>query len=298
MSNLNSDLPISPHRKPKKMSLTQTYFLAHTARAKLSREAGRPDHNLRLLVGHANMLDLLMLELAEAEKEQERWFDLSVHGANTASEQNRHIQWADMPVIAEQSEDEEEEEEEDDDWNGEAISDTDSDDDSDYDGDDAFFVDVTPTLVSTNTAETLGRASPTQSPKAYAVHHEHVDDDESFEFSEPEEDDEEDVAGLALTRTHSHSQQPPELLSDSGDDSEDEVGPPSPPQPAYDHFPETEPHEGAILASRLYSPTAKQPTTKPSSSSKLPVSQAGQSAFLEEGYYIPSQARDRMIEAY
>lgn len=87
---------------PKKsMSITQTYYLAHKARAKLSREAAQPDHDLRLLVGHANMLDSLMIELAEAEREQESWFNQSVRGASpkkhhtvTAADK-RHVQWAD-----------------------------------------------------------------------------------------------------------------------------------------------------------------------------------------------------------
>ena len=34
-----------------KMSVTQTFYLAHKARGKLSSEASRSDHNLRLLVG-------------------------------------------------------------------------------------------------------------------------------------------------------------------------------------------------------------------------------------------------------
>lgn len=63
------------------MSITQTYFLAHSARGKLSKEASRPDHDLRLLVGHANMLDSLMIDLANAEQEQERWFNQTVSGA-------------------------------------------------------------------------------------------------------------------------------------------------------------------------------------------------------------------------
>ncbi|KEY71849.1 hypothetical protein S7711_05990 [Stachybotrys chartarum IBT 7711] len=78
----------------KKMSITQTYYLAHKARAKLSREAAQPDHDLRLLVGHANLLDSLMLELAEAEREQERWFNQSVRGASHKT-QERRVQWAD-----------------------------------------------------------------------------------------------------------------------------------------------------------------------------------------------------------
>jgi len=76
-------------QKKQKMSITQTYFLAHSARGKLSKEAGRADHDLRLLVGHANMLDSLMLDLANAEQEQERWFNNIVNGSNE-EEQERH----------------------------------------------------------------------------------------------------------------------------------------------------------------------------------------------------------------
>jgi hypothetical protein len=63
------------------MSITQTYFLAHSARGKLLREAARPDLDLRLLVGHANMLDSLMLDLTNAEQEQERRFNNIVSGS-------------------------------------------------------------------------------------------------------------------------------------------------------------------------------------------------------------------------
>ncbi|KAK2628527.1 hypothetical protein QTJ16_001630 [Diplocarpon rosae] len=86
------------------MSLTQTYYLAHTARGKLSSEAARADHNLRLLVGHANLLDGLMLELAAAEAEQEQWFfTQSVPQASQPAEP-RHIQWADT-IVEEPAED-------------------------------------------------------------------------------------------------------------------------------------------------------------------------------------------------
>jgi hypothetical protein len=103
------------------MSVTQTYFLAHTARGKLSSEASRADHDLRLLVGHANLLDSLMLELAEAEQEQESWFNQSVQKASKPTEQ-KHIQWADAIV-----EDPEE------DWQAEDADSSDSSDsDSDY----------------------------------------------------------------------------------------------------------------------------------------------------------------------
>jgi hypothetical protein len=76
------------------MSITQTYFLAHSARGKLSKEAARADHDLRLLVGHANMLDSLMIDLANAEQEQERWFNNIVSGSSEEEEENssRHVE--------------------------------------------------------------------------------------------------------------------------------------------------------------------------------------------------------------
>lgn len=46
------------------MPVAETYFLASKARSKLSREASRHDHNLRILVSHANLLDNLMDSLA------------------------------------------------------------------------------------------------------------------------------------------------------------------------------------------------------------------------------------------
>jgi hypothetical protein len=102
------------------MSLTQTYYIASSARTKLGREASRPDHNLRLLVGHANLLDSLMLDLQDAEREQEAWFNQTVQKAQKA-EEPKHIQWADTIV--------EEDEEEDD-----------SDSDSDFDEEDMEMI--------------------------------------------------------------------------------------------------------------------------------------------------------------
>lgn len=171
------------------MSVTQTYYLAHKARAKLSREAAQPDHDLRLLVGHANMLDSLMIELAEAEREQERWFNQSVRAASpkkhatvTAADK-RHVQWADRI--------EEDEEEFDSD------SSSDSDDDEDV-------------------------AVP-------AVHNHISRSATIVEEDEIEEDEEEDFAQLELVRTPSHSSSPPELVEHDLESSDDEASmPPSP----------------------------------------------------------------------
>lgn len=208
--------PLSPFStssliKKKTMSVTQTYYLAHTARGKLSSEAARPDHNLRLLVGHANLLDSLMLELAEAEQEQESWFNQSVRKATKT--ENKHIQWADSIV-----EDPEE------DWQAEDADDS-SDSDSEYDSDEDMEEFAQLERVPSRTAATLIISKPV------------VEVDEE----DMEEDDEEDFAGLQLHRTQSHSaSSPPELVDHDSDDSssEDESMPPSPPNDALPSFDE------------------------------------------------------------
>lgn len=202
-----SPLIASPFKR-KTMSITQTYYLAHKARSKLSHEAARPDHNLRLLVGHANLLDSLMVELADAEREQESWFNQSVRSASPKKEE-KHIQWADTVI-----EDPEE------DWDAEdADSDSSSDSDSDFDDEDVEMADIVSlTRVASN------KIVP-QSPA--------MEVDEDFE----EEDEEEDYAHLTLTRSPSHSASPPELEHDS-DSSEDESMPPSPPSTVLPTFSE------------------------------------------------------------
>ena len=48
---------------------TDLYFVASTARSKLGKEACRESHRLRHLVGHANILDDLMVELNQIKNE-------------------------------------------------------------------------------------------------------------------------------------------------------------------------------------------------------------------------------------
>jgi hypothetical protein len=117
-----------PPSKKQKMSLSQTYFIASSARAKLGKEAMRPDHNLRLLVGHANLLDSLMVELRDAEREQDAWFNASVRKASR-EEEPKHIRWADTVVEEEEM-------------------DSDSDSESDFDESD-FEIAVPARLIST-----------------------------------------------------------------------------------------------------------------------------------------------------
>ena len=187
----------SPPQKKQKMSLTQTYYLAHTARGKLSKEAAKGDHDLRLLVGHANLLDGLMLDLANAEQEQENWFNQTVKSNTKASEEPKHIQWAD--TIPEEVEEAVEEEFYAD--NSDSDSDSDEEEEAEY---------PLPTPRKAQQATVAGVEM----------------DEDQDEDEEMADDDYED--SLALTRTPSIH--PPELLhGDSDSDSDDDM-PPSPPQ--------------------------------------------------------------------
>lgn len=100
------------------MSMAETYFLASKARSKLSREAQRNDHNLRVLVSHANMLDNLMGALTK-----KRAAGIAMEPVATPAKPmyNTH-------PIAAISEVEEEEEDEDD-YEGYSEDDDSSDDD-------------------------------------------------------------------------------------------------------------------------------------------------------------------------
>ena len=185
----------SPPQKKQKMSLTQTYYLAHTARGKLSKEAARADHNLGRLVGHANLLDGLMLDLADAEREQENWFNQTVKGATQASDSPRHIQWAHTVESAiEEDEDEDE------------YSDNESDSDDE--------VEQIPQIPARRLRQEVV-------PTPIVT----IEEDSDEEMMDDDGDE-----GEELTLTRTHSNQPPELLHESDSESDDDM-PPSPPQP-------------------------------------------------------------------
>ncbi|KAJ5604892.1 hypothetical protein N7510_010046 [Penicillium lagena] len=261
-------------RQQKKMSITETYYLAHTARKKLTREASRADHDLRLLVGHANLLDSLMVDLADAENEQERWFNQTVHGAAKAQDDQppKHIQWATATTIVEEPEE---------DWGHEDVSDLDSDfsdededevDDDDYDERDFVIAALPPRR---------------RAPSPVAVIHEQElmededdDDDDDDTDSDFEYDDVEDLEKLCLTRSPSRaSQSPPELLADLDDDSEDDNLPPSPPQPTIEVFDEK----------------AAAAAVQATSMSSLKDNHL----FEEQEYYVsPPHQEQTLIEAY
>lgn len=162
------------------MSLTQTYYIAASARSKLGKEANRADHDLRLLVGHANLLDSLMIELQDAERQQEAWFNQTMAKASKA-EEPRHIQWADS--IAEEHEEEEDS----------------SDSESELDEDDFDMVPLPRRIV--------------QAPVQISTMEIDEDDEEFY-------DDMEDDLDLALTRVPSQLQSPPELTYEEFSDDE------------------------------------------------------------------------------
>src|ERR1700722_19203028 len=77
-----------------RMSVTQTYMIAHQARGKLAKEANCPDHNLHRLVCHANMLDTLIFGLAHAEEEEDSYLDKLSSGAKKPARKSKVEKWA------------------------------------------------------------------------------------------------------------------------------------------------------------------------------------------------------------
>jgi len=65
---------------PEVSSVTQIYLIAYSVHEKLSQEAARPERALRLLVGHANTLDVLVQRLAFAEKRHDDYLNALTRG--------------------------------------------------------------------------------------------------------------------------------------------------------------------------------------------------------------------------
>ncbi|KAK6332194.1 hypothetical protein TWF718_002724 [Orbilia javanica] len=185
--------------KQSKMSITQTFYLAHKARGKLSYEAAKSDHDLRLLVGHANLLDRLMLHLQTAEKEQDAWFNAMVRGNSTEEDESTI-----MDTISEEEEEE---------HIGSLAEDYPESESSEDDSEDDY--EWEPSHV----------VSAARHP-AYDYSKTVIDVDEV----DAEDFEEEEDGFYTLRRTSSHApMSPPELIED--DDSDSESAPSSPPQP-------------------------------------------------------------------
>lgn len=225
--------PPSPAKK-QKMSLTQSFYLAHSARRLLAKEAAKADHDLRRLVGHANLLDGLMIDIADAEREQESWFNQSVTGAVTAEASPRTVQWADSipeTVVEDGSDDEGA-------WDEGDSSDEDLDDEE------------------VELAKTISLRRRTSSTTATTTTITEVADEDI-------EVDDEDDADHALVRTPSAS--PPELMHEDSDSSEDESMPPSPPALKTPIHAFSEKERQAIATTSFYEPQASLAPSGPES---------------------------------
>ncbi|KAH8154197.1 uncharacterized protein LAJ45_01965 [Morchella importuna] len=266
----SSSHPSLQHRQnPQKMSITQTFYLAHKARGKLSSEASRSDHNLRLLVGHANLLDTLMIHLSEAERDQETWYNNTVRGNEESRESVQ--QWpetipeeteeygslaADYESDSESSEEEEEEEDED-----EEMMDLD---------------------MSYDLTLTREPSHPSAYTKYYQTHGTVIGVSEVGEDDEEYEDDCDEDGMFSLTRTTSH--RPPSLCSDLSDDEDEDSNPPSPPQPTMSHPPMSHKEQEQARAYFEHNDT--------------PGLSEERGSLFEHDYFVPDRSSPTMISTF
>lgn len=195
------------------MSITQTHILARKARSKLAHEAGRSNHEMRRLVGHANLLDVLIRHIFEAESEQETWFNETIQDASNAAYEaelssNEQIGW--LPV-------------------DETLYDSSSseEDESDvYDDEDDYSDDDEPEYTY-NLSRSLPKAQVLRFETAVGVKEITIDGE-----SDSADSDEDDEGLFPLRRTSSSSIHTPPALVDDSSSSEDEdaSNPPSPKQ--------------------------------------------------------------------
>jgi hypothetical protein len=165
------------------MSLAETYFLATRARSKLAKAASKHDHDLRVLVAHANMLDSVMDSLAEKRRLEKSLLK--------ATEQEA----VELAVTFKDNDDNDDDEE----YFSDSDSDTDSDSDEEEEEefDDSRYRNITHIPFGSNKREF--RALPT------------VDEDAtdlpSLSYSSDEEEEEEELVEVsAVTATADESQ--------------------------------------------------------------------------------------------
>jgi len=202
-------------RAKDRMSVTQTFVLAHKARSKLSREASRPNHDLRHLVLTANLLDSLMLHLSHAEQDQEAWYN------GSAPQDSRTEAGADAsPSLVAISEEPELS------WTSGEYSDSDSDSNSDSDADSDFDSELEfgPDQVANaiiGNPQALSSEHYSQGVPSITIEITSGDDEND------EENEEEEDGFYLLQRMPSRA---PSLIEDVSDSDEDESNPPSPRQ--------------------------------------------------------------------
>lgn len=170
-----------------------------------------------LSLGHANLLDTLMIHLTEAERDQEQWFNSMVRG-NEESRESREF----PETIEEESE-----------GYGSLAADYDTESDTSSESDDGEMEDVElgysllareASFMYSSTRTTTTIIGVSELDEGY---------DEAGDDTEEEDEDEDGM--YSLTRTT--SRRPPSLCSDYSDEEEEESNPPSPPQPTIPHPP-------------------------------------------------------------
>ncbi|EEQ31967.1 conserved hypothetical protein [Microsporum canis CBS 113480] len=212
--------PSQNKRRQSNMSLSQTYFLAQVARQKLLHAARQADRDLRVLTAHANLLDSLMAELSEAENEQEHWFNQSVSCANASND--IQVTHREDPPSGFDFDSEDEDDYEDDECDSDCSCSSGS---SSGSGEDVVFV-----------LDVHNRASRIKPPFTSL-------------YDDMDEDEDEETDYLHYTRDD--IQQPPELLQDPDDESDDECQPPSPKRNSFDYFAASSSTPGKILTSSV-----------------------------------------------
>lgn len=184
--------------------ISETYMLANKARAKLTKEASRGDHDLRILVAHANLLDNLM------EKISNNQFDDSIKTTFATISFNPYENKTTVTFIQDDSDsdssDDEDEFEEDDDENNNNMSVTmiyDSDEDSDYSSDEDFdegelkALSINLTRVNSNFRKM---------PTINELSEQELDELENYQSdSEEEEEEEVDIVDLKKTPSLNYS---------------------------------------------------------------------------------------------
>ncbi|EGD98574.1 hypothetical protein TESG_05945 [Trichophyton tonsurans CBS 112818] len=251
------------------------------------------------------MLDNLMLDLAEAEREP------------PAPVSGKRIQWLDTVVRHDEPADDNDNENEEG-WD--AVSDSDSSDSSDYETDGDFLVDI----ASKRRYQRAGPAAAAAelypikfSPATHRDfdlgldnnnHNNNNDgdgdgDEEEEEYDDYGDYDYDDGDELTLTRTSSRQHQPPELLHDSDEESEDDM-PPSPPSTTFDSFSAVAAVAATTVAAAATAPqkavVGKDIHADQPASPRL--SPEEQSSFIEQGFFLPprnpARTAQTMIAAF
>ncbi|KAF5093433.1 hypothetical protein D0Z03_002418 [Geotrichum reessii] len=162
------------------MSLAETYFLATRARSKLAKAASKHDHDLRVLVAHANLLDSVMDTLAEKRRleksllkeAKEEAVELAVTFEEDDDDEDDEEYFSDSDSDSDDEEEEEEEEEEE-------------------NFDDSRYKNITHIPFGSNKRDF--RALPTVDDD--------VEDMPSLSFSSDEEDEDEELVVIDETKT-------------------------------------------------------------------------------------------------